>query len=439
MIAVGCRSAGGQRRDLVGAAPEEDCAPGGDAHGDTDLAEGVVDPGRHPAALLRHHAHGHVGDHGVEQADADARDQEARQQRRPARARAESGHEQQPGASSAESDRHHHARIYTREQCDGQRRHEERRQRDRQVAQPSLEGRVAEVVLQVEREIEEEREQRCRDREGRELNAGERAPAEQPERQHRLSHALLDRRERREHDRRAGKQTEDQRASPALVVAAQERQHEHQQPAAEARQPKPVHARGVRIARLAQLRERGRDHGDADRHIDEEDPAPAEAVGDRTSHQRAHGDGHADRGAVDAHRRSALPTGWELLRNQREGDREHRGGADALHGTRDVQEGGIRREPGGQRGGREDPKPRGEHAAAPQAVGERAGGEHHGGERERVSVDHPLQVGEVGRQVLLDRGEGRVHDRDVQQEHEGGHAHRNQGPPLPSHHIPPLG
>ena len=73
----------GQLGDLVGAAADEDRAPDGDADGDADLAEGVVDPGRHAALLLRHDADRDVGDHRVEEADADARDEEAAEQRRP--------------------------------------------------------------------------------------------------------------------------------------------------------------------------------------------------------------------------------------------------------------------------------------------------------------------------------------------------------------------
>ena len=41
--------------DLVGTLAEEDRSPGGDADGDADLAEGVVDPGGHAALLLGHH------------------------------------------------------------------------------------------------------------------------------------------------------------------------------------------------------------------------------------------------------------------------------------------------------------------------------------------------------------------------------------------------
>ena len=69
--------------DLGGAGAEEDRPPGGDPDRDPDLAEGVVDPRRHAALLLRHDAERDVGDHRVEQPDADAADEEADQQRRP--------------------------------------------------------------------------------------------------------------------------------------------------------------------------------------------------------------------------------------------------------------------------------------------------------------------------------------------------------------------
>src|SRR6185312_14573663 len=49
---------------------------------------------------------------------------------------------------------------------------------------------------------------------------------------------------------------------------------------------------------------------------------------------------------------------------------------------------------------------------AAEPVGERPRGQHQGGEREGVGVDHPLQVGEAAAEVLLDLRQGSVHDRD---------------------------
>jgi hypothetical protein len=69
----------------------------------------------------------------------------------------------------------------------------------------------------------------------------------------------------------------------------------------------------------------------------------------------------------------------------------------------------------------------------PEAVGERARHEHQGGQRERVGVDHPLQVGEAGAKILADRRQRHVDDRDVEQKHEGRHRDGDQGPPLAFH------
>ena len=71
-----------------------------------------------------------------------------------------------------------------------------------------------------------------------------------------------------------------------------------------------------------------------------------------------------------------------------------------------------------------------EHRAATDAVGERAGRQHDGGERERVGVDDPLQAGEAGVEVGGDVGERGVDDRDVEHEHRGGGAHDGEGPAL---------
>src|ERR1022692_2310419 len=51
-------------------------------------------------------------------------------------------------------------------------------------------------------------------------------------------------------------------------------------------------------------------------------------------------------------------------------------------------------------------------------------------QRQGVGINDPLQVGETRLQRLLDIRQGDVHDRDVQQQHEGAEAHRDQRPPF---------
>jgi hypothetical protein len=268
---------------------------------------------------------------------------------------------------------------------------------------------------------------------GRQLHAGEGGLAEQPQGQHRLLHPRLDRQEG-DHQRRGGpEQRDDQGAAPALVVAAQEPENEQEQGRAERRQAAPVHPRGVRVAALAELRVGHRDRRDADRNVDEEHPLPAERVDQRATHERADRDRHADRGSVDPHRRAALAAGRELLRHKGQRHREQNGSADSLNRPGDVEEGCIGSKAGRERRAREDQQASGEDAPSTEAIGKRTRGEHECRERERVSIDHPLQVGEAGVQVLLDRRQRGVHHGDVEQEHERRHADREQCPPFALH------
>ena len=91
---------------------------------------------------------------------------------------------------------------------------------------------------------------------------------------------------------------------------------------------------------------------------------------------------------------------------------------------------GVVGEAAEQRGDGEDAEADHEHPPPPEQVGERAGRQQQRGERQRVGVDDPLQVGEAGVQVALDVGQRDVHDRDVEQQHEGRHADGDQRPAL---------
>jgi len=169
---------------------------------------------------------------------------------------------------------------------------------------------------------------------------------------------------------------------------------------------------------------------DPEREVDEEDPAPVEAAGQRAADERADGERGADRGAVGGERLAALQGAREGMREHRERDREHDRGADALHGARAVEHHDVLRGGARERRNGEDAQADEEEAAAPEAVGERAGRQHDGGERERVGVDHPLQPGQARVEVGRDVRERRVHDRDVEHEHRCGRADHGEGPAL---------
>ena len=171
---------------------------------------------------------------------------------------------------------------------------------------------------------------------------------------------------------------------------------------------------------------------DADGHVHEEDPFPADARGDDAADDRPDRHGCAGHGAVDAEGGAAL-LAVERLRDERERGGEHHRPADALDAAEEVELERARGQPAGGRGDGEDDEADGEHEPAPEQVRERARGQQEGGERERVGVDHPLQVLEARVQRALDVGQRDVDDRDVQEQHEDRHADGDQGPPLALH------
>ena len=69
--------------------------------------------------------------------------------------------------------------------------------------------------------------------------------------------------------------------------------------------------------------------------------------------------------------------------------------------------------------------------SAADLVGVGADPEQQRRQRQRVDVDHPLQAGERRVQVGGHVGQRDVHDRDVDQEHEGAERHRDQCKPFP--------
>src|SRR5207248_5622184 len=86
-----------------------------------------------------------------------------------------------------------------------------------------------------------------------------------------------------------------------------------------------------------------------------------------------------------------------------------------------------------RRGDGEQPDRDEEDALPPEQVTERAGVEDGRGERQRVRIDDPLQVGERRVELRLDVRQRNVDYRDVEEEHEHRDAHHGQHAPLPLH------
>ena len=89
------------------------------------------------------------------------------------------------------------------------------------------------------------------------------------------------------------------------------------------------------------------------------------------------------------------------------------------------------REPAPERGDGEDDDADDEDQAPAVGVGELAADQHQRREAERVAGDDPLQLGEVGAEVFLDRRQRHVHYRVVEHDHEEAERDGGERPPLP--------
>ncbi len=368
----------------------------------------------------------------VDEADADTGDKEAGEERRPGRVDGDARHQQQRDAAERESAGQKEPHGHACRQPPGDRRDDEREQRERQEDHARLDGGVAQNVLEVERQEEELSEHSGRDRKGSDLRTGERRHLEKPDVEHRRLPPQLDHAEGDEQHGRGDEEADDAPARPAPVAAAKEAEHEREQAARECDEAGHVEAAGFLVARLVQDAQTGRDAGDPDREVDEEDPTPADVGRERASDERPDRDGSTDRRAPDPERGAPLAA-VELLRDDRERDGEHRGPADSLHTPRHDQPVRRLRRAAQGRSQREEGDPAEEDTLASSYVAERAGVEQRRREGKGVGVDDPLQIGEGGVQLLVDVRQRDVDYGDVEEQHEDRHAHDDEDAPFPLH------
>ena len=168
---------------------------------------------------------------------------------------------------------------------------------------------------------------------------------------------------------------------------------------------------------------------DADRDVDEEDPRPAERVGEDAAEQHAGRGAEAADRAPDAERDVPLAALGEGRREDRERRRRDHRRAEALERARRDQRRLRPGEAGEQRGEREHDEADQEQAPPPEQVGRAPAEQQEAAEDERVRADHPLQVLLREPEVDLDRGQRDVHDRDVQDDHE---LHARSAAPAPA-------
>src|SRR4051794_19448959 len=109
--------------------------------------------------------------------------------------------------------------------------------------------------------------------------------------------------------------------------------------------------------------------------------------------------------------------------------------AQALGRTRGDEDAWPRREPGHERGAREERHAGHEHPAAAEQVTGAAAEQQEAAEQQRVGADDPLQPRGGEAEVRLDVGKRDVHDRHVEDDHELGQGEDREGGPTAASHC----
>ena len=233
-------------------------------------------------------------------------------------------HQQQADADRRQADAEQDPdRDPVRERA-GDRRGDEGEHGQRQEAQAGLQRRVAEHALHVDRQVEEHREHPRREAEGDRRDAVEGGLAEQAQVEHRVVAARARSRRRRPAATAAPIRQATISGLPQPSGLPRIRPKISRKRASEkVTRPGTSIRLGVLGGDVDELALGQRDRHEPDRDVDEEDPLPAEVLGDHAADQRADRDRAADRRPPDAERgRPVLAV--ELLADQRQRGGEHR-------------------------------------------------------------------------------------------------------------------
>ncbi len=196
-----------------------------------------------------------------------------------------------------------------------------------------------------------------------------------------------------------------------------------------------------RVRRLAdgQVGEAEADRDDGEGQVDEEDGAPAEAVGVAGDEQRAD-DGAGDRGDAGdraVERRHALALLDGRIHHLHEGQRlrHHQRGRQALQQPRGDQHLAGDGEAAERRGEREAAHADEQDLAVAEDVAEPPAGDEQEREGQLIAGDDPLDGGIAGAELALDGGDADIDDGRIEQVHaEGEQDHpERDGPPARVH------
>lgn len=405
----------------------EDAAQHGDPDDPAGLLDGEVEGRPHtlPAGGERAEHGIHRRCHGQAEAEADGRQPGEEQPVAAARPEAQQRDEAQrrhgdPGGDGP-------AQAGPGEQgcaCAGS---DDEREHHRHELDTGAQCGVALHGLEVERQAEEQAHHHER-REGRgDRRPEEQRPAQQDPVEHRLGDAGLDDRERREEDDADADGQEDERLAPAADRGLDDAVDDGAQAGDDQHGPEHVRtARGGVPRRWHEHQHRGEGCA-GERDVDEHRGAPPVVVEQPAADDRP--ERHPDtEGRGDRRHRPGPVGGDEDGGDDRQGQREDRGGADPHEGPAGDESARRCRERRGDGGQQEQAQAGPQHADPPEPVAEGPGGDEQGGRAEGVPVDDPLELGRAGPEGTGDVAErdvedGRVQAHDEDRQTQGGEDH----------------
>ena len=276
--------------------------------------------------------------------------------------------------------------------------------------------------MHIERQDEEVGEDDHAHQEADNVGGAQRPVAEDSERHQRRSAAQLDGEEAGQDHRGRDQQQDRLCRSPAVLGRPGDGVDEERQAARHRHGTRCVEAARADVRAALRDDSSGRDQDErAHRDIDEEDPLPAQVLGENAAEEDAGRGARAAERAPDPERLVPLGALGEGGRHDRECRRRDDRGAEALQRACADQHGRTAesvREPAGERAEGEDDQPDNEDPPSAEQVGHSAAQQEEASEGDRVRDDHPFDrlLGDV--QVGLDRRDRDIDDRNVEDRHE---------------------
>ena len=262
----------------------------------------------------------------------------------------------------------------------------------------------------------------------------ERSRPEQADRKHRCSDSTFDDHENGERYRTAAHRHEHERMARTEARPLEEGEDDTSKSGDGQAGARPVDPRGSRwVAAFAHESRRQRDDDRGQRHVQEEDRAPADVLDQPAAGDGSEGRRHGAETGPRANRRAAIGV-VERGADNREAPRYEEGGADALRRARHDERARGSSETAGDRRDGEQHDAGEERPLTSELIAHRAADENQTAQEQGVRLDHPLDVSDGRVQLCLERGQSNVHHGRVDERQAGADDGRHQRPLTPRRH-----